>query len=177
MIDNLTRIAVLMIGRKTFFDPRLDRPNTEYSYDPPLESTIAQESTNLVGSLVDDTPSDNEEWLHAPVLDLDYTAHLIPSSTPGNYHLYLDKTITWKQYKKVLKVLAHAGLIEPGYAKAAIRKKGSYVRLPGVKKKKHWFSSDHDRPMEDWSDWCACGKPKDDRVHIDNEYEHLESTP
>lgn len=174
MLDNLTRIAVLAIGRKVYSDPRLDRPSVEYRNDPPEESTIGNAASNLVGSLVDDSHEDQDQWLHAPVIDLDFMAHLIPSSTPGNYHLYLDKTMPWKDYRLLLKCLAKVGIIEDGYAKASIKKGGSYVRLPGVKKKKHWFSYDDYRADPDPDDpYCACGKSFSDRVHLNHDNDDI----
>lgn len=72
--------------------------------------------------------------LHAPVIDIDYPARLVPSSTPGHFHLYLDEAIPWSDYVRVLEVLADVGLIERGYANASIRRGASFVRKPGVSK-------------------------------------------
>ena len=72
--------------------------------------------------------------LHGPVLDLDYEAHLEPSSTPGHHHLYLEKNITWQQYLKLLSVMAEIGLIEPGYFEASKKRGYTTVRLPWVTK-------------------------------------------
>lgn len=72
--------------------------------------------------------------LHAPVLDIDFHAELIPSSTPDHYHLYLDKIMTWRQYKRLIKALAKAGIIEKGYADASIRRRHTAVRVPWLRK-------------------------------------------
>lgn len=74
--------------------------------------------------------------LHRPVLDLDLACELVPSSTPGHYHLYINKSMTWAKYRRLLEVLAEVGIIEPGYAKASIARGFSAVRLPGVVKGK-----------------------------------------
>lgn len=74
--------------------------------------------------------------LHAPVLDIDFPAVLLPSSTLGHYHLYLNKPMTWRQYKRLLKALAKANVIEKGYAKASIRRRHTAVRVPWKKKGK-----------------------------------------
>lgn len=71
---------------------------------------------------------------HAPVLDIDFQAYLIPSSTHGHYHLYLDKPMTWRKYKRMLRALASAGVIEKGYAKASISRRHTAVRVPWLKK-------------------------------------------
>lgn len=72
--------------------------------------------------------------LHKPVLDLDISAMLVPSSTSGHFHLYLDKVLPWSDYEKLLKVLKEVGIIEPGYAHACIARQETWVRLPWVRK-------------------------------------------
>lgn len=72
--------------------------------------------------------------LHAPVLDIDIPAALVPSSTEGHFHLYIDQPMTWRKYKRLLKAMAAAGLLEKGYVKASIRRKHTALRVPWVKK-------------------------------------------
>ncbi len=81
---------------------------------------------NLIGSLT-------TNGTHAPVLDIDYPARLIPSSTPGHYHLYLDREIPWGRYQLVLWVLSLAGLIEPGFFRAAIARGMTFARIRPTK--------------------------------------------
>ena len=71
---------------------------------------------------------------HRPILDIDMAAHLIPSSTPGHFHLYIDKVMPWKDYEKLLLVLAEVGIIEYGYAQASIDRQYTAVRLPWIRK-------------------------------------------
>lgn len=93
------------------------------------------ENANLLTSELD-YPGAEHLRLHAPVLDIDYHAELIPSSTPGHYHLVLDKALPWDKYQKVMRVLADAGLIESGYARASSARGYSAIRLPWIKKEK-----------------------------------------
>lgn len=72
--------------------------------------------------------------LHAPVLDIDFGAQLVPSSTPGHFHLYFEKAMTWDKYCGLLKALGDVGILEPGYVKASLRRGYSSVRKPGVYK-------------------------------------------
>lgn len=72
--------------------------------------------------------------MHAPALDIDIPAYLVPSATPGHTHLYFDRLMTWRQYKRLLKALARAGIIEKGYMKASLRRGHSSVRVPWRKK-------------------------------------------
>lgn len=90
-----------------------------------------------VGAVFDgleDLFQDGPRDFHRPVLDIDFPAKLVPSSTPGRFHLYLDKPMTWAVYAKLLSALADAGVIERGYADACEARGASFVRLPWVKK-------------------------------------------
>lgn len=82
---------------------------------------------NLVSSLGDD-------GLHYPVLDLDFGAYVVPSSTPGHFHLYLERAMPWDTYAGLLVALAEAGVIERGYADACLARGMTFVRMPGVSK-------------------------------------------
>lgn len=76
---------------------------------------------------------------HAVLIDLDVPAWLVPSSTEGNSHLYIDVSTTRSKYFRLLDALAECGVIERGYAEASKRKGASYLRLPWVKKSKPVF--------------------------------------
>lgn len=97
-------------------------PNTDVHPAPLAESNVV---TSMLGG----------EW-HAPVLDLDIPHALVPSSTPGHSHLYLDVPMTWKQYKLLLGALRDVGIIQEGYYQASLARGHSDVRLPWVKKEK-----------------------------------------
>lgn len=104
------------------------------------------ESANLVSSEINpgsactsfadflETDSYSGETVHQPVLDLDFPAHLEPSTTEGHFHLYLNKNVPWSKYVVMLGALEYAGILEPGFARLAILRGASYVRKPGVKK-------------------------------------------
>jgi hypothetical protein len=79
--------------------------------------------------------SKDNDGNHRPVLDIDFPAALIPSSTPGHFHLYLDKQLTTTQYMKLLDALAESGIIERGYASVSEARGYTSARLPWVKKK------------------------------------------
>lgn len=71
---------------------------------------------------------------HAPCLDIDIPAQLVPSSTQGHSHLYIDTVLTWRQYKRLLKALMKANIIEKGYYGASKRRKSTHLRVPWVRK-------------------------------------------
>jgi hypothetical protein len=71
---------------------------------------------------------------HRPVLDIDFPAKLIPSSTPGHFHLYLDRSMPWADYEKFLRVCGEVGILEPGYVSVSVERKHTAVRVPWLKK-------------------------------------------
>lgn len=71
---------------------------------------------------------------HKLVLDVDLPAQLIPSTTEGHFHLYVDTVIEHDKWEALLIALAEAGVIEPGYMRASIARGFTAVRLPWVKK-------------------------------------------
>lgn len=71
---------------------------------------------------------------HAPLLDLDVPHRVVPSSTEGHSHLYIDVQMPWWRYRLLLWLLQFTGIIGKGYYKAAVLRKQSMVRMPGVSK-------------------------------------------
>lgn len=97
------------------------QPGLECGETSPAHRVRALHQANLVGSKLAD-------GRHAPALDLDVPAKLIPSRTEGHSHLYIDVPMSWRQYRRLLKALAKAGVIEPGYYQASVKKGGSFLR-------------------------------------------------
>jgi len=92
--------------------------------------TSSVDGATLVTSYVD-APG---EQLHRPIVDLDLPAALVPSSTPGHFHLYIDKPMSWAKYAALLEAFEAAGLIETGYLFASLERGHTAVRLPWIKK-------------------------------------------
>ena len=78
--------------------------------------------------------SRGEDGLHYPCIDLDLPARLVPSSTEGHFHLYIDRPVMWDAYVKLLDALVNADLVEVGYRDAAVAQGGTTVRMPHIKK-------------------------------------------
>lgn len=72
--------------------------------------------------------------VHKLLLDIDIPAQLIPSSTPGHSHLYIDKEMSEDAWSTLLFALSSAGIIEPGYMRASISRGFTALRLPWIKK-------------------------------------------
>lgn len=98
-----------------------------YTKIPDVASDI--ETAELIASLT-------KNGTHRPLLDIDFPAVVIPSSTEGHCHLYIDKELSWKDYRKLLNLLADLGIIEHGYRGASLARGYSALRLPWIKKEK-----------------------------------------
>lgn len=134
VVDFVTHgFAKAFVRRRLFHKANLDSV-PEYGNDGMPIEKIAEvksvEDANLISSKITNLAG----W-HAPVLDLDFPCVLVKSSTPGHYHLYLNKIMSWERYVKLLKALKDAGLIEEGYYQASIARGATFVRPPGVHKK------------------------------------------
>lgn len=102
--------------------------SASYTENVPIEEP-GDRQANVVTSLL---PGDGD--LHAPVLDIDIPATLIPSSTPGHAHLYLDVALPWDKYCRLLGALHDAGIIQLGFLDHSQARHRSVVRMPWVQK-------------------------------------------
>ena len=66
---------------------------------------------------------------HAVVLDVDLPVHVVESS-PGRHHLYIDVDLSWRQYRRLLRALSRAGIIERRWAHIARYDGYTSVRPP-----------------------------------------------
>lgn len=96
------------------------------------------DDANVVSSRLRDSA---KEWVHHDgvtyhklIIDLDLPAYLVPSSTPGHSHLYIDKDIPEAAYFNLLEALARANILEHGYVAASIDRGASFLRFPWVQK-------------------------------------------
>lgn len=85
-------------------------------------------TANLVSSALEGYP-----W-HAPVLDIDFPISVVPSSTPGHHHLYIDAPMGWEAYGKLLRALRDAGILQWGFVENSLNQGQSSVRPPWVRK-------------------------------------------
>jgi hypothetical protein len=120
------------------FGGHLDRDD-----DPTQSNWCTEDKATLVTSLCEPVWENvgppgfpHNEWVerHLPVIDLDVESFLVPSSTPGHSHLYINKSVSREGLFEILDVLAKHGIVEPGYASASKRRGFSAVRHPRVKK-------------------------------------------
>lgn len=121
----LTLLAHLRLFKVTKWD---EDSSVTYSQEEREAATSITEA-NVSTSIREDAPDH-----HALLLDLDVPAWLLPSSTPGHSHLYVDVSIPTPKFYALLDALADAGVIQHGYATSSKHRGGTALRLPWIKK-------------------------------------------
>lgn len=94
-----------------------------------LRDNLSVTEANSVGSKVLMTSN-----MHKPVLDLDMDVLVVPSSTMGHQHLYINRELTWHDYSLLLNVLGHVGILQAGYVRASHARSESFLRTPWTRK-------------------------------------------
>jgi hypothetical protein len=89
--------------------------------------------SNSVSSYIKGASRHGAGW-HRPTLDLDIPCLLIESSTPGHFHLYIDKPMPWDAYEKLLNCLADVGILQQGFVDVSIKRKRTWLRTPWTRK-------------------------------------------
>lgn len=107
-------------------------------WDEDSSVTYSQEerepATSIAEANVSTSIREDAEGCHALLIDLDVPAWLVPSSTEGHSHLYVDAKIPTATYFTLLDCLADAGVIQRGYANSSKHRGGTALRLPWIKK-------------------------------------------
>lgn len=107
-------------------DVKGTHPETDYK-DDNRRPAQGWDDANLVFS-------GRPDGLHAPAIDLDIAAFMVPSSTLGHSHLYINNPVSWWRYRRLLRELFMCGIINEGFYKASIERKGTFLRRPGYLK-------------------------------------------
>lgn len=67
---------------------------------------------------------------HKPCIDLDLDCALVPSKTPGHYHLYINHDVQWEDYLNLLSAMNRCGIVQQGFLEAARYRKYTACRVP-----------------------------------------------
>lgn len=82
------------------------------------------------GDYVASKSSRNGVEVHFPVFDVDNNLfHIRESASPGHHHVFFDNPVTWSQYKKLLKAMSAAGMVDPRWVKMTLRRKNGVLRI------------------------------------------------
>ena len=98
---------------------------------------------NVINSLCVGSKPGQIRGIHKPLLDLDIPVVLVPSTTPGHSHLYIDQPVYWYKYQHLLTVLKDLGILQEGYVNGAFNRGYSSLRLP-------WIKKEADQPSSEW---------------------------
>lgn len=106
---------------------------------------VGPQGANLVGSVCKD-------MMHRVAVDIDFDIAdriceildmfeladhlfmLVPSTTPGHWHLYVDKPMSWEAYEEVLAKMVKLRIISAEYFGMSIQRGMTRLRMPGVRK-------------------------------------------
>jgi hypothetical protein len=110
------------------FDKALDDSEAGVQVERPTKANIGG-TANTISSRHIEYPD-----RHKVMLDLDVPHKLIPSSTEGHSHLYLDVELCKEDYRDLLVALRTAGIIQKGILDQFDEHGATFLRLPTVKK-------------------------------------------
>ncbi len=87
---------------------------------------------------------------HRVVLDIDLPCMLL-ESTNGNYHLLIDKELSFDEYSDLVSIMTDVGLLNPTTHEKFLVNKATYVRTPWRLKPPHikiWLTDSDGRPRQ-----------------------------
>lgn len=99
-----------------------------------------QQDANLISSKTTD-------GRQMPIIDLDFNFHIVPSSTPGHVHLFIDHPMSKFRWAALMLALWFSGSVEMGYAVWSLRRGGNFVRMPEIEKQP---GAETDKPEYGW---------------------------
>jgi hypothetical protein len=119
-----------LLSRLTTVRYEWNRDHVPFDRDGNRDSTVCapmHEATAVMSA-------NAETGRHAVLLDIDYPAYVVPSSTGGHNHIYLDVPdgLSDRQHRRLMKALGKAGVVEKEWAHA--NRHGSALRPPWVTK-------------------------------------------
>lgn len=115
-----------MLLNRTYWHAKLEKGG----YSDQDRVICEEPKANLISSLLYPTYKN----IHAPTLDIDMQCYLVPSSTATHFHLYIEHQMTWRRYKRLLRALYKAGIIQRGFYRLSVKRGATFLRKPGVKK-------------------------------------------
>jgi hypothetical protein len=105
---------------------------TNYDADRVLPTAMWLHGADLISSEV--RTEFGADIYHKVLIDLDVPAMLVPSSTEGHSHLYIDVQAPWPKIEALLQALVDIGAVEQGYMNASVERKGTRLRVPWLNK-------------------------------------------
>lgn len=121
-------------GRVQFHHPNITavgyRDEEQGGYDDrPAEEVMLPPSSshraNLVSSALQGTD------LHSPAIDCDTRVEVVPSRTPGHFHLYFPQiACAWDDYLNLLRAMERCGIVESAWVDHSETDRQTLLRVP-----------------------------------------------
>lgn len=130
VVDLIRRLKTYVVDWKFTFVPA-----ENVVYEPGIDREVADmDEANIVSS--ERKTFAGGPTRHAVLLDIDYPAYVVESSTPGHHHVYLDvpNGVAHDDYMELVALLGRIGVVEPGYAEVSVKRGHTDLRLPWVRK-------------------------------------------
>ena len=86
-----------------------------------VERSLAPPADGLPGNRAPDGQA-------VAALRLAAATRLVPSHTPGHFHLYVDQAVSWQDYECLLRAMQEAGFVEKGFYLMALRRGMTMLR-------------------------------------------------
>lgn len=117
---------------------RVERGYRDLDFKTVYQPVPIEQATHIHSRLPD--------FRHVPVLDVDLPVRVRESGTPGHHHLFIDKPMSWRAYKRLLKALARAGIVEKDWVRTSIRHGGTLARIWKQGERRPFPGSPHHGP-------------------------------
>lgn len=98
----------------------------------------AEVVTSLPAGKMPRPGEEGDDIRHLFMVDIDHPCFLVPSTTEGHHHLYIDVPggVRQREFFDLMGAMAHAGIVEPGYVEASMDQGHASLRPPWVKKER-----------------------------------------
>lgn len=117
--------------------------------------------------------SETASGKHMPCIDLDVPCRLVPSSTEGHYHLYIDVEIEREKYWEILRTLSEAGIVEEGFYALSVQRGASFLRTHRKGERDHMIYPETETrgPVARFRAWSASRNQVAPRVSLPEDEE------
>lgn len=105
----------------------------------PVDTSVTNEEPEDGGAASTRSNRSHSAAWHYPVLDIDFPCELRPSKTEGHHHLLINRPMAWRHYKKILKSLAKAGVVDKDWVRLSLRRGFSMVIAEYPEANKTWW--------------------------------------
>lgn len=67
---------------------------------------------------------------HVLVLDIEHSVEVVRTNKAGHHHVYINKSMPWEKYVKIIEAMADAGVVDEQWATQALTQGYAHASLP-----------------------------------------------